>query len=347
MTAHSQSESKSDSKSDSHSNCDHDHETLSPGNGAATAANSDEHNHQHGHGGHNHFDVRQQSRKKLTAVLALSTTFMLVEAGAGFYTGSLALLADAGHMLGDVAALALALFAVWLSAQPAGPSRTYGFHRSEILAALANSVLLVVISLAILFEAVHRFNQPPEIQSNVMIIVAVLGLLVNLFSMKLLGGHGDSLNAKAAYLEVFSDMLASCAVIVAGLIITFTGWYLADPILSAILSVFIVARTWGLLKESVDILMESAPRNLNIEALTQALLSVESVAEVHDLHVWTITSGLLAMSCHLTMKPLADAESVLNKVNALIRSDFKITHTTIQLEVADAEVKCEDICAVL
>ncbi len=323
-----------------HSNCDHEHDHPPASTGTPQSESKSDH-------GHSHFDVRLQSRKKLAAVLALTSTFMIVEAVAGFYTGSLALIADAGHMLGDVAALALALFAVWLSSKPAGPSRTYGFHRSEILAALANSVLLVVISVAILFEAIHRFSEPPVVHSNGMLIVAVLGLLVNLFSMKLLGGHGDSLNARAAYLEVFSDMLASCAVIVAGLIIFFTGWYLADPILSAILSVFIVARTWGLLKESVDILMESAPRSINIDALTQSLLAVEGVSEVHDLHVWTITSGMLAMSCHLTVAAVSNSESVLNQVNTVIRRDFKITHTTIQLESADAERKCNDVCAVL
>lgn len=272
---------------------------------------------------------------------------MFVEAAAGWYTGSLALIADAGHMLGDVAALALALFAVWLSSKPAGRSRTYGFHRSEILAALANSVLLVVISIAIFCEAIHRLSQPPEIHSVPMLVVAVLGLIVNLISMKLLGAHSHgSLNAKAAYLEVFADMLASCAVIVAGLVIMFTGWYLADPILSAILSIFIVSRTWGLLKESVEILMESAPREFDLEALTKAFLAVGGVVQVHDLHVWTITSGLLAMSCHLTIEPQADSQTVLNQVNALMEKDFKISHTTIQIELADSDRKCNDICAV-
>jgi cobalt-zinc-cadmium efflux system protein len=319
-----------------HSNCEHEHnQQESPGQ---TQPNKH---------GHDHFEVRQQSRSKLTIVLVLTTGFMLVEAVAGWYTGSLALIADAGHMLGDVAALALALFAVWLSSKPAGRSRTYGFHRSEILAALANSVLLVVISIAIFCEAIHRFSLPPEIQSTPMLVVAVLGLIVNLISMKLLGAHSHgSLNAKAAYLEVFSDMLASCAVIVAGLVIMFTGWYLADPILSAILSIFIVSRTWGLLKESVEILMESAPREFDLEALTKAFLTADGVVQVHDLHVWTITSGILAMSCHLTIEPKADSQAVLKQVNALLEKDFKISHTTIQIELADSERKCNDICAV-
>lgn len=326
-----------------HSNCEHEHnppegqlQTLQLNSKSASA----EHN-------HSHSEIRKKSRGKLTIVLALTTTFMVVEAVAGWYTGSLALIADAGHMLGDVAAIALALFAVWLSAKPAGKSRTYGFHRSEILAALANSVLLVVISLAIFCEAIHRFSQPPEIHSAPMLVVAVLGLIINLVSMKLLGAHThSSLNARAAYLEVYSDMLASCAVIVAGLVIMFTGWYLADPILSAILSIFIVTRTWGLLKESVNILMESAPSEFDIEALNKAFLSVENVEQVHDLHVWTITSGLIAMSCHLTIEPKADSQAVLHQVNAVLERDFKITHTTIQIESADSERKCSDICAV-
>lgn len=319
-----------------HSNCEHEH------NQQESSEQTQPNKH-----GHDHFEVRQQSRSKLTIVLALTTGFMLVEAVAGWYTGSLALIADAGHMLGDVAALALALFAVWLSSKPAGRSRTYGFHRSEILAALANSVLLVVISIAIFCEAIHRFSLPPEIKSTPMLVVAVLGLIVNLISMKLLGAHSHgSLNAKAAYLEVFSDMLASCAVILAGLVIMFTGWYLADPILSAILSIFIVSRTWGLLKESVEILMESAPREFDLEALTKAFLTADGVVQVHDLHVWTITSGLLAMSCHLTIEPKADSQAVLDQVNALLAKDFKISHTTIQIELANSERKCNDICAV-
>ncbi len=319
-----------------HSNCEHQHNQQE--SSGQTQPNKN---------GHDHFAVRQQSRSKLTIVLTLTSGFMLVEAVAGWYSGSLALIADAGHMLGDVAALALALFAVWLSSKPAGRSRTYGFHRSEILAALANSVLLVVISIAIFCEAIHRFSLPPEIQSTPMLVVAVLGLIVNLISMKLLGAHSHgSLNAKAAYLEVFSDMLASCAVIVAGLVIMFTGWYLADPILSAILSIFIVSRTWGLLKESVEILMESAPREFDLEALTKAFLAVDGVVQVHDLHVWTITSGLLAMSCHLTVEPKANSQAVLNQVNALMAKEFKIRHTTIQIELADSERKCNDICAV-
>ncbi|MBX9719778.1 MAG: cation diffusion facilitator family transporter, partial [Candidatus Obscuribacterales bacterium] len=208
---------------------DHDHECDS---------HETAHKHEHkSHGHHHHADARKISKSRLLTVLALSGTFMFVEAIAGFMTGSLALIADAGHMLGDVAALALAYFAVWLSSRPAGPSRTYGYHRSEILAALANSVLLVLISVFVLFEAIQRFTHPTHVQSSPMLIVAVIGLCINLISMRLLSeSAGNSLNSRAAYLEVVSDMLASVGVIIAAVIMMTTGWYLVDPLISSGLS---------------------------------------------------------------------------------------------------------------
>ncbi|MBY0358049.1 MAG: cation diffusion facilitator family transporter [Candidatus Obscuribacterales bacterium] len=307
-------------------------------------------NHQTDAGGHSHshFEVREKNRGRLILVLCLTGTFMLVEAAAGIYTGSLALIADAGHMLGDVAALALALFAFWLSAQPAGPSRTFGYHRSEILAALANSVLMVMVSLVVLFEACQRMAQPPEVQSGPMLIVAFVGLLLNLVSMRLLSSSAEqSLNAKAAYLEVFSDMLASVGVVVAGLIMMFTGWYLADPLLSAVLSVFIVLRTWGLLKESVDILMESAPAHVDLSELNDALLKIEGVSAIHDLHVWTITSGVISMSGHVNIGEGADSDLILDQVKEVLEHRFNITHTTIQIETEKSRRRCNDICLVL
>lgn len=303
---------------------------------------------EHGGHGHHHFDVREQSRGRLLLVLIITGAFMVVEAVAGFYTGSLALIADAGHMLGDVAALALALFAFWLSSQPAGPSRTFGYHRSEILAALANSVLLVFVSLFVLLEAGQRILQPTVVQSGPMLVVALVGLALNFVSLKLLSGNTEnSLNMKAAYLEVFSDMLASLAVVVAGLIMMFTGWYLADPILSAILSVFIVLRTWGLLKESVDILMESAPPHVNLADLNSALLQIEGVTAIHDLHVWTITSGVVSMSGHVNVGPDVDADSILDQVKEVLEHRFNITHTTIQIETEKSKRRCNDMCVVL
>ena len=304
--------------------------------------------HEHASPGHHHHDARKISRERLLTVLGLSGTFMFIEAAAGYFTGSLALIADAGHMLGDVAALALAYFAIWLSSQRAGPTRTYGYHRSEILAALANSVLLVLISIFVLFESIHRMASPPEIHSTQMLLVAVIGLCINLVSMRLLSdGHGDSLNARAAYLEVVSDMLASIGVILAAAVMMTTGWYLADPVISAILSLFIMFRTWGLLKESIDILMESAPGHVDLEELSNSILEVEGVIAVHDLHVWTITSGMVAMSGHVTVQKDTDSEQILDTLKHLLEHDFSISHTTIQLENEAATKRCNDICAIL
>lgn len=326
----------------------------------STSAMESHQNHQHNHNkvsgchsddsphGHHHSHARRISRERLLLVLGLSGSFMIVEAVAGFFTGSLALIADAGHMLGDVAALALAFFAIWLSSQPAGPTRTYGYHRSEILAALANSVLMVLISIYVLFESVHRFSSPPEIHSSQMLVVAIIGLCINLVSMRLLSqGSSDSLNTRAAYLEVVSDMLASIGVIVAALIMMATGWYLADPIISVVLSLFILWRTWGLLKESIDILMESAPGHVDLDQLSKSMLNVEGVVAVHDIHVWTITSGMVSMSGHVTITTGTDTQMILDKLNDLLQHDFSIAHTTIQLENESAAKRCKDICAIL
>ena len=323
-----------------HENCAHEHDSKEQESSAPHSHGA------RGHGHHHHGDARKLSRKRIFTVLLMSGTFMIVEAVTGALTGSLALIADAGHMLGDVAALALAFFAIWLSSRPAGPSRTYGYHRSEILAALANSVLLVLISIYVLFEALQRFAHPPEVQSTVMLIVAVLGLGINFLSMRLLSDSSDnSLNARAAYLEVVSDMLASVGVIIAALIMMTTGWYLADPIISSILSLFILWRTWGLLKESIDILMESAPGHVDLTELSNSILKVGGVIAVHDMHVWTITSGLIAMSGHVTIQKGVDSEKVLDQLNELLEHDFSITHTTIQLETESKAQKCNDICA--
>lgn len=307
------------------------------------------HNHEHktGHGHHHHASARKANRKQLLWVIFLTGTFMIVEALAGFWTGSLALIADAGHMLGDVAALVLAFFAFWLSSRPAGPSRTYGYHRSEILAALANSVLLVLISIFVLFEAFQRFSHPPQIHSIEMLIVAVIGLCINIVSIRLLSdGKGSSLNTKAAYLEVFSDMLASIGVIFSAAIMMTTHWYLADPIISSVLAFFILWRTWGLLRESIDILMESAPGHVDLEDLSQSILDVPGVLAVHDIHVWTITSGLISMSGHVTFSNEANPEQILDELNHLLEHDFEITHTTIQLETESASRRCNDICTI-
>jgi cobalt-zinc-cadmium efflux system protein len=317
-----------------HSEHDHEHDRKSgPG----------PHSHAHSHG-----DARMLSKQRLFTVLAITGSFMIIEAVGGWLTGSLSLVADAGHMLGDVAALALAVFAMWLSSKPANSSRTFGYHRSEILAALANSVMLVLISIFVFGEAISRFSNPPEVQSVPMLIVATAGLVVNLISMRLLtDGAEKSLNAKAAYLEVFSDMIASAGVIVASIIMITTKWYLADPLLSALLSIFILWRTWGLLKESIDILMENAPGHVNLSELTAAMAAVPGVVAVHDLHVWTITSGMIAMSGHVAIQENADPEPILDQLKDLLEHEYEINHTTIQLERENKSRKRNDTCTVL
>lgn len=316
---------------------------------ASAVENHAEHDHDHKAGshshGHSHGDAKKLSKTRLFTVLGLTGSFMIIEAVGGFMTGSLSLVADAGHMLGDVAALALAVFAMWLSSKPANASRTFGYHRSEILAALANSVMLVVISIFVFGEAISRFSSPPAVQSMPMLIVAIGGLIVNLISMRLLTDSAEkSLNAKAAYLEVFSDMISSAGVIVTSIVMMNTGWYIADPLLSAFLAVFILWRTWGLLKESIDILMENAPEHVNLQELTAAIAAVPGVVAVHDLHVWTITSGMISMSGHVAIQENADPESILDQLKELLEHKYEIDHTTIQLERENKARKCNDIC---
>lgn len=347
-TAHEHHDQEND-----HDHSDHDHSVsapkrdISPSGSASDSAGAPKASAAKASGGHahHHADARKLSKKRILTVLAMTGSFMIIEAIAGWMTGSLSLVADAGHMFGDVAALALALGAIWLSSKPANASSTYGYHRSEILAALANSVLLVIVSIFVFAEAISRFSHPPEVHGIPMLIVAVAGLVVNLISMRLLTDSADkSLNAKAAYLEVLSDMIASIGVIVAATLMITMGWYLADPILSALLSLFILGRTWGLLKESIDILMENAPNHVDLRELTKSMSAVAGVVAVHDLHVWTITSGMIAMSGHVAIKDGSDGEVILDELKELLEHQYEISHTTIQLENESTSRRCNDIC---
>lgn len=274
-----------------------------------------------------------QHKSKLAGALALTTTFMILEVIGGFWTGSLALLADAAHMLTDAGGLALALVAIRFSEKPATPQRTYGYVRTEVLSALANAVVLIVLSIYILYEAYQRFLNPPDILGGPMLIVAVVGLIVNLISMRLLSAaSSESLNVKGAYFEVLGDMLGSLGVIVAAAVVMLTGWKLADPIIGAGIGLFIVPRTWVLLKQAVHILLEGTPPEVDINLLEQSLLGIEGVEAVHDLHVWTLTSGLDALSCHIVVRDMASARSVLVAANTALDEKFGLTHSTIQIE---------------
>jgi len=272
-------------------------------------------------------------RKKLALVLTITFVYLAVEVIGGLVTGSLALLADAGHMLTDAGGLLLALLAIRYGERPPTPQRTFGYYRAEILAALANAVVLIGISAYILYEAYRRFQDPPEVQSREMMWVAVVGLLVNLAGMYILRkDSGTSLNMKGAYFEVLSDMLTSIAVIAGGVIMLYTKWYYIDPILSAGIGLFILPRTWGLLKESVGVLLEGAPKDLDVGLIRDELLQIRDVTGVHDLHIWTITSGMAVLTVHLVYRAEADAMMVLKQAQELLEEKYKITHTTIQTE---------------
>ena len=261
---------------------------------------------------------------------------MIVEVVGGFWTGSLALLADAGHMLTDVAGVGLALLAIWFAEKPASPERTYGYYRVEILAALTNAVVLILISIYILYEAYQRFKNPPEVESLGMLGVAAIGLVVNLIGMYILrAGSTESLNMKGAYFEVLSDMLTSIGVIIAGIIMLTTGWYYADPLISAGIGLFILPRTWSLLKDAVGVLIEGTPSDVNIATLRESLGKVEGVADIHDLHIWSLTSGVNEMSVHAVLADGAEHDDVLARVHDFVPKNFKISHVTVQTERGD------------
>ena len=279
-----------------------------------------------------------QHRRALLLTFGLTFTYFIVEVLGGLLTNSLALLADAAHMLTDVGGLGLALFATWISQRPASPAKTYGYYRVEILAALANAVVLFLISFYILYEAYRRFQEPPEVQSLPMLAVAVVGLVVNLVGIyNLRRVSKESLNLQGAFLEVVSDTLGSLGVIVAGLIIYFTGWYYADPIFSVLIGLFILPRTWGLMTQAVNVLLEGTPAHINLKVVEDAMRSVPGVAAVHDLHVWTITSGMDSLSAHVVLAEslsLQAGQKILETLNAELKKKFGIEHTTIQVEYA-------------
>ncbi len=274
-----------------------------------------------------------RNSKRLAIVFWLTAFYLAVEVIGGIVTNSLALLADAGHMLTDVAGTGLALMAIRFARRPASPERTYGYYRAEILAALANAVVLIGVSLYVLYEAYGRLVSPPEVQSEAMLLVAGVGLVVNVIGVLLLRtGSAESLNLKGAYFEVLSDALTSVGVIIAAVVMWATGWYYADPIVSAAIGLFILPRTWKLLSEAVGVLLEGTPSDVNIASVREAIAGVPGVAGVHDLHVWALTSGVNALSCHVIMADGEPLLAVLTRVRDRVTSEFPITHVTVQTE---------------
>lgn len=272
--------------------------------------------------------------------LAITSFYFVAEVLGGLLTNSLALLSDAGHMLSDMAALGLTLFAFLIARRPATTKRTYGYHRMEILAALINGLTLWLIVGVIFHEAYRRFLDPPEVHSMGMVVVAALGLGVNVGAGFILyGSDQENLNLRGAFLHVVGDALGSVGAIAAGVIILFTGWYLADPVVSIFIGGLILYTSWSLIKESVNILMQSAPSGLDIEEVQRAIEQVKGVTRVHDLHVWSVTSGVFTLSAHAVTHSREDFHLILNEIEGILKDRFNIEHTTIQLETEDREAK--------
>lgn len=286
--------------------------------------------------GHSHATVRAGHERKLWMALGLTGSFMIAEVIGAFVTGSLALLSDAAHMMTDTLALAISLVAIQVAKRAADRKRTFGYARFEILAAAFNALLLFGVAFYILYEAYLRLQAPAEIQSTGMLVIAVLGLIVNLISMRLLSAaSGESLNVKGAYLEVWSDMLGSIGVIIAAVLIMLTGWGWVDSVVAAAIGFWVVPRTWTLLKASMNVLLQGVPDGIDIDAVEQAIHAVPGVREVHDLHIWALTSGKNVLSTHLVVDPAQGSEQqVLAQVTELLHEQFEISHVTIQIEGA-------------
>ncbi|MCM3585886.1 cation diffusion facilitator family transporter [Mesobacillus maritimus] len=296
------------------------------------------HHHGHGHGhshGHHH---HTNNKKALFMAFLLIATYMIIEFIGGLLTNSLALLSDAGHMLSDAAALGLSLFAIKLGERSATAKKTFGFKRFEIIAAAINGATLIIIAIFIFYEAIDRFLNPPEVQSLGMLTIAIIGLLVNILAAwMLMGGDKDeNLNVRSAFLHVIGDMLGSVGAIVAALLIYFFGWGIADPIASVIVAGLILFSGWRVMKDSLHVLMEGSPDHLSIEELKKALSSLTHVQSVHDLHVWSITSGVPMLSCHISISRDGQHDDVLHNAQTLLHDQFGVDHCTIQVESEEA-----------
>ncbi|WP_053372494.1 cation diffusion facilitator family transporter [Paenibacillus sp. FJAT-27812] len=296
------------------------------------------HGHSHSHHGHHGHSHAPNNKAGLLIALIITAGIMVLEFVGGLVTNSLALLSDSGHMLSDSAALALSLLAMWFAVRPKSPNRTYGFHRFEILAALLNDVTLFVIAAFIIAEAIKRFGEPPTVASGTMMIIAGIGLLANIASAWFLMRKGDvkdNLNVRSAYLHVLGDALGSVGAIIAGILMSLFSWYIADPIISVVVAILILKSAWGIIKSTVHILMEGTPANVDAGQVEETLLRIDGVKEVHDLHIWTITSGLDALSCHLVVEDNVDCQKVLQEAIQQIAADFHIEHTTFQIEKSE------------
>ena len=294
--------------------------------------------HHHNHSGHNH--GFQKNRKALLTAIAVTGAIMVVEIVGGFLANSLALLSDAGHMLTDVSSLILSLIALQLAARPSSPTRTYGFYRMEILAALINGATLILISAFIFYEAYHRLKASEAVDSLTMLGVAAIGLVANgIAAWAMLPSSKENLNIRGAYLHILGDLLSSVGVLLGGLLIYFTGWYWVDPVLSVGICIVILRGAVLLVKESVNILLEAVPKDVDLNEVQRALRTLPGVKDTHHVHLWTISSGIYALSAHLLIDNLMMSETgkIIQEVNRLLLNKFRISHTTLQLECENCQ----------
>lgn len=291
----------------------------------------------HGHAHHAHGRLGAD-RRALAVALALVLGFAGVEAVAGTLAGSLALLADAAHMLADGLALALALGAAWLAGRPATVERSFGWRRAEILAALANGLLLVALAAWIAWEAVGRLGDPPEVRGGWVLATGLAGFAVNVAAARVLAG-GESLNRRAAFRHVVADLLSSVGVVAAALVVLATGWYEADAIAGLVIAALVLASSWSILRDATGVLLEATPAGIDPEEIGRAMVAVPGVVGVHDLHIWTITSGFPSLSAHVTVEQGADCHGLRRELEALLRERYALEHTTLQVEHRDGLVQ--------
>ncbi len=298
-----------------------------------------DHAHDHHHDHHHHHHVhREGSKKALLTVFILTSLYMVTEVVGGVMTNSLALLADAGHMFTDAAALGLSFAAMWLASRPPTPTKSYGYYRFEILATLINGASLIVVAGGIFWEAFQRLGSAPEVDSVPMLIIATGGLFINLIGAFILSrASEDSLNVKGALAHVLGDALGSLAAIVAGLLMWRFGWYLADPLVSALVGLLILRSAWGLVTMSVDILIQATPLHIDPSKVSALILSCPGVRSVHDLHIWTVTSGMFSLTCHVVVDNVESSQEVLCRLQDDLRDEYRIDHATIQVETGNLD----------
>jgi cobalt-zinc-cadmium efflux system protein len=289
---------------------------------------------------HGTLSLISTNQRRLLVALSITGLMTIVELAGGLISNSLALIGDAGHMFTDTLALGLSLFALNLTKRPASQTKTYGYYRAEILAALVNGAILVAVSGYIFYEAYHRFVEPPEVRGGLMLIVAVIGLAANVVGISVLRSAGSrNLNVKGAFLHMWSDTLSSLGVIAAGAIILLTGRTIADPIISIVIGLLILRGAGGLVWESINILLEAVPKHLDVSRINDAVRKIKGVRDIHDVHLWAITSGMYAMSCHLLIEDqmVSNCTQIVDEVNKALIQKFGISHSTVQLECEECE----------